>query len=175
MQFKKIFWYFISILFAIFSTLFIAAILSHILNTVLFFSVFLIAIVLSAMLAIIWHIQNKNLFESLLYFISISLICININLIAPVFIDRSLSVFIYFYSTEKGSISTDIYDENFNKEFTLRRIKDAEKMKFITCEENICKPTCKAKLAYYLLTPLGKITNSLDNYKKFRQSIDKNK
>ena len=91
--------------------------------------------------------------------------------LSPVFIDRSLSLFIYFYSVGNGTVKRDTLNEQYYKKFFDRRIQDAENMHFISCDKNICTPKIKAKIAYYILFPIGKITNSLKNYNDFKKNI----
>ena len=174
MQKKKI-RYFIAYLFMVlFLTLIIISFFSYSLNKVLFFNSFLIALIVSVCFAYIWYVKNKNIFETFLCFLIFALISINMSALAPVFIDRSLSVFTYFYAVENGIIPNNIYNEKYFKEFSLRRIEDANNMLFLKCNDNECIPTIKSKLAYYILMPIGKITNSMKNYNEFKNVLDKN-
>ena len=170
---KKILFYLLSVLLAIFATYLAVSVISHTINKVLFFSAFLIAVTVSAILASIWQIKHKNLFESLLCFISLSLICINAISLSPLYVDRSLSVFVYLYSVENKTIPKDIFNEQYYKKYANRRIQEAEKMYFLKCDENACAPTIKSKIAYFILVPVAKITNSFANYKEFKDAITK--
>ena len=88
--------------------------------------------------------------------------------------DRSLSSFIYFYSIENKKITTDIFKPEYIEPYVQRRFLDGEKLGFLKCSDNICKPTLKTKITYYLLLPVAKITRTDKEYKKFKNFMDKN-
>ena len=172
MFYRKIFFYFILTLLSIFSTYLTVSIISNIIDKVLFFSAFLIAAIVALIFSVIWQWKSKNLFESFLIFVSMAVISINAISLSPVFVDRSLSVYVYLYSVENKTVPKNIYINNgYYENFVNRRVTDAEEMGFLKCDQDTCKPTIKAKIWYAILVPIAKSTNAFSNYEKFKKAI----
>ena len=95
-------------------------------------------------------------------------------IMAPLAIDRSLSTFIFFYTVQNGSIQEDKISQKYIDDFVKKRFDDAVKGNFLKKEGEMYTPQFRAKLYYYIMYPLGNITNTLDNYKYFEKDIKNN-
>lgn len=142
---------------------------------VLFFSAFIIAFCCSFIGFFIWRKYYKEKFENFLVFCTYFLISSIFIYFGPVTLDRSLSAFIYFYSVENTEINTDIFEKKYFDKYIQRRFDDGEKIGFLKCEKNICKPTLKTKLVYYSLYPCGKLSKTLTEYDKFKAMLEEKK
>ncbi len=140
---------------------------------VLFFSAFFIAIVSSVAGWGLWYIKNKNLFENFLVVFTYILFNILFIYFGPVTMDRSLSSFIYFYSVERGEIPVEIFNDEYFRPYVKRRFEDGEKIGYLNCQDRVCKPKLKTRITYYVLYPLGRITNTLTAYDEFKVMADK--
>ena len=139
---------------------------------VLFFSAFAIAFFSAFLAFLVWLKFYKEKFEGFLVFMALFFVSVIFIYFAPVTLDRSLSSFIYFYAVENGEIKKDIYDEKYFSKYIERRFTDGDKIGFLNCSDEICKPTIKTKIVYYLLYPCGKFSNTMDEYEKFKQMMN---
>ncbi len=141
-------------------------------NGVLYFDAIFIGILAAFVSFLLWTHFNKEKFEALLVFMSLALFNILILYFGPVTLDRSLSSFVYFYSVENGSIPEHIYNDEYFIPYIDRRIIEGEKMGFLSCNNEVCNPTFKAKFLYYLLNPIGRVTKTLNNYDEFKLMLN---
>lgn len=140
---------------------------------VVYFKVYPIAILGTIIASIGWIIKYKDLFEN--FIVSFAYLCFFcfFLFIGPATLERSLSVFIYFYSVQNGSIKQNYYDETFFQNFVTRRYDDGQKIGFLKCNsDGLCKPTLKTKILYRIFYPYGKLTKCLYYYDEFKKSID---
>ena len=93
---------------------------------------------------------------------------------APIAIDRSLSTFIFFYTVQNGSIKENEISQKYIDDFVKKRFDDAVKGDFLKKEGETYTPKFRAKLYYYIMYPLGNMTNTLENYKYFEKDIKNN-
>ncbi|MGN1167355.1 MAG: hypothetical protein ACI4S2_13115 [Lachnospiraceae bacterium] len=102
------------------------------------------------------------------YFLGIIIIAV----FGPTFIDRSISYHIAFYAVEEENIDVDEMREVFSEEIFDKRIHDAITTGFVTENENgTLSPTGKAKIMYYVLKPIGNLTNSFDTYENMKEMM----
>jgi len=144
-------------------------------NGVLFFSAFSIAFLSSFVAFFIWRKFYKEFFESFLVFCTLFTSSIIFVYFIPVSLDRSLSSFIYFYSVENEKITKQIHNQEYFENYIQRRFEDGEKIGFLKCDKNNCYPTFKTKLAYYILYPLGRFSNTTKEYENFKNMVEKTK
>ena len=139
-------------------------------QNVLFFELFGISLISAIFGFIIFRAKYKDNFERFLVLFSYILINILFTYYIAVIIDRSLSAFMYFYSVENKSISTDIYDESYFKEYINRRYEEGKKIGYLICDydKKECKPTIKTRLTYMVMYPIGKLTGTLGHYDDFK-------
>ena len=141
---------------------------------VFFFNAFVLA-VLGAVIGLgVWIIANKNFFENFLIFLVFSMFNTLFIYFGPVTLDRSLSSFIYFYSVQNGSVSRNIFKSEYFEPYVQRRFSDGDKIGYLKCDETCCYPTFKTKLTYRILYPLGKLSNTLNDYKEFKDFYNAN-
>ena len=57
------------------------------------------------------------------------------------------------------------------EQFYQRRLEDGTNGGFLIKEDNLYKPTLRAKIYYNLMYPIGIATNSLKNYQIFKTEI----
>ena len=107
----------------------------------------------------------------LCYFLSISFF----SYLGPTTVDRSLSVFVYFYAVEENGIPENYQNERYFKDFTKRRLEDGIKTGMLSKEGNIYKPTIKSKILYGIFYPISVITGTDETYKKFKKSVKEKK
>ena len=170
---KKFSIYFISFLFVLCLMLFCTYLYVYFEKGVLFFDAFVIAFLCSLVGFFIYRKFYKEGFEGFLVFCTYFFLSSMFVYLGPVTLDRSLSSFIFMYSVEKGEITTDIFDKDYFYTYIQRRFEDGEKIGFITCKDNICKPTIKSKLLFNTLYPIGKVSKKLDNYDEYREMLIK--
>lgn len=126
----------------------------------------------AALGSFIWHKKYADAFETLLVYISYSSIGFAFIFLAPFAVDRSLSTFIFFYAVEHGYYPANAVSSQYKDAFFQKRLEDGINGKFLIYENNIYKPTYRAKLYYSILFPLGIATNTLNNYKIFTAEIN---
>lgn len=108
--------------------------------------------------------------QGCIYFLGIIIIAV----FGPTFIDRSISYHIAFYAAEEQSIDIDKMKDTFSNDIFEKRIHDALATGIVTQNtDGTLKATKKAKLMYYILKPLGELTDSMDTYYEMRDKIDK--
>ena len=122
----------------------------------------------------IWLCRYRKLFEATLVWFVYVFFGFGFIVMAPIAIDRSLSTFIFFYAVEHGKFQRNKLSDSYKEEFFEKRFDDALKGKFLVQKGDVYKPVFRAKLYYNIFYPLGKITNTLGNYKKFEKEIDHN-
>ena len=140
---------------------------------VFFFNAFIIALLGGITGTIIWTIKNKDLFENFLIFLVFSMFNTLFIYFGPVTLDRSLSSFIYFDSVQYGSVSKDIFDDTYFEPYVQRRFTDGAKIGYLKCDDVNCYPTLKTKITYTILYPLGKLTNTTQDYENFKKFYNK--
>ena len=138
---------------------------------VLFFSAFFIAIISGLIGGIAFSYKEKDFFTNIIVTVSFILFGILFIYLGPISQTRSLSYFIYFYSVENGKISKKIYNDNYFRPYVQRRFTEGEYLGFLKCDKEKCTPTTKAKLAYYTLFPLYKISHGIPYYNEFKNSV----
>ncbi len=124
--------------------------------------------------SIIYYLKHKTAFETFLVYISYIGIGFAFIFLAPFAVDRSLSTFIFFYAVEHQSYPQNKISTTYMEDFFEKRLKDGVNGGFLIKEDNIYKPTARAKLYYNLLYPLGYSTNMLNNYNTFKKELNKN-
>ncbi len=141
-------------------------------NPIIFLASIIIGIILSLILCVIYY--KYKVFE----FFTIFIIGINyffiifiFSVFGPVFIDRSISYHIAFYAVEKENIEIKKIETSFGKDIFDKRMNDAIRTGFIVENKDIYSPSTKAKIMYYIMYPIGKITNSLDTYNDMKNKI----
>lgn len=176
-QFIKKFGYFVLSLFiGIIVMLFTANIFAAKAGEVMYFKVYIIALISAVMASGIWILRNKDWFEN--FVVSFAYLCFFCFLlfIGPATLERSLSVFIYFYAVQNGSIKQDIYNDAYFRQFAQRRFDDSQTIGFLQCDEDrICTPTIKAKILYKVFYPYGRLTKCLYYYDEFKKMLDETK
>ena len=142
---------------------------------VLFFYAFGLSFLGSLAGTAFWCLKYKEKFETFLvflcYFLSISFF----SYLGPTTVDRSLSVFVYFYAVEENGIPENYQNERYFKDFTKRRLEDGIKTGMLSKEGNIYKPTIKSKILYGIFYPISVITGTDETYKKFKKSVKEKK
>lgn len=133
-----------------------------------------IVIVSSSIVVVFWFYFYKNIFETFIIWLMYIFLGFSYLIMAPLAIDRSLSTFIFFYTVQNGSIQEDKISQKYIDDFIKKRFDDAVKGNFLKKEGEIYTPQFRAKLYYYIMYPLGNITNTLDNYKYFEKDIKNN-
>ncbi len=145
------------------------------LDNVLFFRACLISVIAGIFSVIIWLKFKGDHFEAILNYITCVLLLILFTIIGPTFIDRSVSYHMIFYAVDNGSINVSDMKDIYLDDMFQKRINDELKSGMIYKEDdNTYKPTLKAKLATYILKPIGTITNTTKEYDTFYKKI-KNK
>ena len=130
-------------------------------------------VVLSSVVGLgVWLIKYRYLFEALLVFFTYFGVGFAFIVMAPIAVDRSLSSFIFFYAVEHESFPQVELSSDYKTIFFQKRFDDAMKGNFLVKENDVYKPTFRAKLYYGLFYPLGMITNSLENYHAFAKEVD---
>ena len=124
--------------------------------------------------AISYYSKLKNLFETFIVYISYVGVGFAFIFLAPFAVDRSLSTFIFFYAVEHQAYPSHQISNEYMHHFFEKRLDDGVKGGFLIKENNLYKPTARAKFYYTLLHPLGSATNMLDNYNTFKNEIIKN-
>ena len=170
---QKILFYILGLFLSVAILLAITFLFSYINQGVLFFSAFMIAIISGILGSLVYTIREKDGFTNFLVIFSYVLFNLFFIYIGPVTLDRSLSSFVYFYSVENGSISRDIYRDEYFHPYIQRRFDDGVKIGYLKCENNICKPTFKTKFTYTVLYPIGRMSNVLRNYDEFSDFMKK--
>ena len=171
--FKKLIWYGLGFCVAsVFCLLAIRFLATYIHETSIFFKALLLALICAGAGTLLYRRKYKDIFETILVFISYAASLALIIYMGPVTLDRSLSSFIFIYAAQEGSIPADIYDETYFRPFAERRFKDGEKMNFLNRDNNgFCTPTWKSKLTYRVLYPLAHFTQTDDSYQQFRSFV----
>ena len=120
----------------------------------------------------IWLCRYRKPFEATLVWFVYLFFGFGFIVMAPIAIDRSLSTFIFFYAVEHGEFQRNKLSDSYKEDFFEKRFDDALKGKFLVQEGDAYKPDFRAKLYYSVFYPLGKVTNTLGNYKKFEKEIE---
>ena len=130
------------------------------------------AIFIGALIAIIiWYQWQKDIFETLLVFFCYITAGFSFVFLAPYAVDRSLSTFIFFYAVEHDGYPQNSLSDKYMEQFYQRRLEDGTNGGFLIKEDNLYKPTLRAKIYYNLMYPIGIATNSLKNYQIFKTEI----
>ena len=90
----------------------------------------------------------------------------------PTFIDRSISYHIAFAAVEDREVDIEEMQEVFSKDIFEKRVHDAEATGFVIIKDEKLLPTGKAEVMYWLLMPVGKLTNSLGTYYDMKEALD---
>ena len=120
----------------------------------------------------IWFFHYKDKFETILVWLTYLFFGFSFIIMAPIAIDRSLSTFIFFYTVEHQEFSKDKISKEYIDDFINKRFEDALRGGFLIQENEKYKPNYRAKIYYYIFYPLGMVTNTLGNYKKFEARIE---
>lgn len=123
----------------------------------------------------IWHKKYADVFESFLVYISYVCAGFAFIFLAPIAIERSLSLFVFFYAVENDGYPASSVSDSYKELFFEKRLKDGVDGGFLTIQGNSYKPTIKAKTFYAILYPLGYATNALQNYHAFIAEVNANK
>lgn len=142
---------------------------------VLFFYAFGLSFLGSLAGTAFWYIKYRELFETFLVFLCYFLTISFLAYLGPTTVDRSLSVFVYFYAVEENGIPENYQNERYFKEFTQRRLDDGIKTGMLSKEGHIYKPTIKSKMLYGIFYPTAVITGTDKAYKTFKKSVKEKK
>lgn len=123
----------------------------------------------------VWSIWQKDIFDTFVVFCCYITAGFSFIFLAPYAVDRSLSTFIFFYSVEHDGFQATAMSDEYMQVFYQRRLDDGVNGGFLVKEGDKYHPTFRAKVYYHLMYPIGVITNSLENYQKFTDEVDKNK
>lgn len=123
----------------------------------------------------VWWSKFKDLFCSILLYLAYVGFGFAFIFLAPFAVERSMSTFIFFYAVQNDSIPELNLSQEYKNHFFKKRIEDGIQGHFLIKEDNVYKPTLRAKVYYHLLYPLGVVTNMLDNYEAFAKEVDKTK
>lgn len=145
-------------------------------DPIIFFASIAIAAVTTIIICLVLHKFLKGKWDSftttivgLVYFLGILIIAI----FGPVFIDRSISYHILFYAVEEENIDVGEMREVFSEDIFDKRMHDAITTGFVTeNEDGTLSPTGKAKFIYYILKPIGYLTDSFDTYENMKEMLD---
>lgn len=121
----------------------------------------------------LWLWRFKNMFESILVYITSASLLFAFLLCAPFVVERSLSCFVYFTAVEDGSISPTQITQEFAGPFIQKRFDDGVRGHFLEKKGDVYVATARARLFYAIYHPLGKLTNTLSNYRQFKQTLQK--
>ena len=123
----------------------------------------------------IWWLKFKDLFCSILLYLTYVGFGFAFVFLVPFAVERSMSTFVFFYAAQNGSIPELNLSQEYKDYFFKKRIEDGVKGNFLVKEGNVYKPTLRTKIYYHLLYPFGVATNMLNNYETFVKEIDKTK
>ena len=123
----------------------------------------------------VWQKVYKNGVESFLVYVASASFLFAFLLCAPFVVERSLSCFVYFYAVEEGKIAPHQIPASFTGPFIQKRFDDGVNGHFLQKQGDFYVPTARAKLFYAVYKPLGKLTNTLPNYKHFKQTVQANR
>lgn len=170
---NKLIWYGLGACIAFFLCLLVIRFLAtygH--ETSLFFKALLLALICAGLGTLLYRKKHKDIFETILVFISYAASMTLFIYMGPVTLDRSLSSFVFIYAAQEKQIPADVYNETYFRPFVERRFSDGEKMNFLICHpDGFCTPTWKAKLTYHLLFPLARFTHTDASYQQFRNFV----
>lgn len=119
----------------------------------------------------IWWKRYKNVFESFLVYVTSVCVLFSFLLLVPIVVERSLSCFVYFYAVEQGGISVSQIPPEFSNQFIQKRFDDGVVGHFLEKQGERYLPTSRSRLFYTIYHPLGKLTNTLSNYQRFKQTV----
>jgi hypothetical protein len=94
--------------------------------------------------------------------------------LAPYAVDRSLSTSIFFYSIQHNGFPENSVSDKYMTDFYTRRLNDGINGNFLIKKDGKYHPTLRTKMYYHLMYPIGLATNSLENYNKFSDEVNKN-
>lgn len=123
----------------------------------------------------VWLIKFREKFEIFLVYITYITSLFSFVILLPLAAERSLSSFIYFYTVEKGSFHYHTLSKEYLNDFVKKRLDDGIKGGFLIKKDKKYLPTTKTKIFYNLLYPLGEMTGTLENYKKFKSTCEHKK
>lgn len=121
----------------------------------------------------LWLWRSKNVFESILVYIASASLSFSFLLCAPMVVERSLSCFVFFAAVEEGSIAPTQITQEFSKSFIQKRFDDGVQGHFLEKKADAYVATPRSKLFYAVYYPVGKLTNTLSNYRQFKQTLQK--
>lgn len=139
---------------------------------VLFYTPYVILISI-VIFGYVWYFKQKDLFEA--FVICVCFCCMNFSFVflAPYAVDRSLSTFIFFSAVQNDGFKEDAVSSQYMVDFYKRRLRDGVNGNFLAKKDDIYYPTIRAKMYYALMYPVGIVTNSMENYRKFEEEIRK--
>lgn len=123
---------------------------------------------------LVWWYKFRDLFCSILLWLTYVGFGFAFIFLAPFAVERSMSTFIFFYAVQNDGIKELNLSKEYKDHFFEKRIEDGVKGHFLTKEGNTYKPTLRAKLYYHLLYPVGVVTNMLSNYEAFATEVNAN-
>lgn len=144
-------------------------------DPIIFFASIIIAVITTILVCVVLYKGLKgswNKFTTTMvgfvYFLGIIIIAV----FGPTFIDRSISYHIAFYAVEEQSIDVDEMRDTFSEEIFDKRIHDAITTGFVTENaDGTLSPTNKSKLMYFILKPIGDLTDSMDTYEEMKEMM----
>jgi hypothetical protein len=142
-------------------------------DKVLFITPYLI-LLNTLLFSIFWHIWKNELFETFLIFCCFACMNFSFVFLAPYAVDRSLSTFIFFYSIQHNGFPENSISDKYMTDFYIRRLNDGVNGNFLIKKDSKYYPTLRTKMYYNLMYPIGLATNSLENYNKFSNEVNKN-
>lgn len=145
-------------------------------DPIIFFASIVIAAVITVIICLLLYKFLKGKWDAFtttivgfVYFLGIIIIAV----FGPTFIDRSISYHIAFYAVEEQHMDVDEMREVFSEEIFDKRIHDAVTTGFVTeNEDGTLSPTGKSKLVYYILKPIGILTDSFDTYENMKEMME---
>ncbi len=121
---------------------------------------------------LIWWNKFRDIFDSILIYITYVCFGFAFVFLVPFAVERSLSTFILFYAVQNNYFPELKISQEYKDAFFEKRVDDAIKGNFLSKDEDGYKPTMRTKVYYNILYPLGKATNMLGNYEKFEQEVN---